>query len=189
MDKQSHIIENNHGYPKIFIDGSTESVMTAATDEEFIIISRFESDEITVSPMTSDHMSANDNVRMIDLNTAIWDAALFNPYCEMMEGNNIDSPVKLRSWPLFTRLKFMPFHIKLTKLMAAKPYSLSKIHELTGMPMNDIINFYNATLTAGLIAKPIVEIVPGNTPDQNKKVKSAKKGILAKLTNHLPDIH
>lgn len=152
MDKQSFAIENTNGFPKVLIDGLTGNVWTTATDDELIFISSFDKDELVVSPVTNDDMpAASDNLRMIKISTAIWKAALFNPYTEILDGSSTDTPVKLRSWPMFTRLIFLPFHVTLARLMTEKPRSLSEIQQLSGVPMQDVINFYNASLTAGLI--------------------------------------
>jgi hypothetical protein len=87
------------------------------------------------------------------LDTVVWQVGIACSKGELLAGHDLEQPVKLKAWPNFTRNGFHQLHFKLAAIMARQPISLLELKKISGIPLEEIVNFYNAAVAVGLIER------------------------------------
>ncbi|VAW94491.1 hypothetical protein MNBD_GAMMA23-2277 [hydrothermal vent metagenome] len=182
LEKKCYMIRSA-GLPDIYLDGiNSRFIIETNTDdvEKYLNIdfNTIESEEISYEQLNenSNHMP------VAALNGILWRCALACSNGKLLPGHSENIPVKLTSWPNFSRQGFKPNYFKLAAIMAKQYISLAELNTQTQIPLEEIIDFYNASFAVDIIA------TNSNKPDSAKLVEtkdSKQKSILKKLAQRL----
>ncbi len=174
---------NVNGYPSVLIHGKGNSLATSATQEQLRVILATAKEAITIEKLEAqDFPSApSGDTELSPLDSSLWAAGLLWRSGTLINQCGPDQPVKLKAWPNFTRNTFFPEHLSLSAALAVQALSLNKLHETTKVPMDEIICFFNAAYSIGLI-----DVNPDQSaPPATRAVKNDNKrqGLLSKLAH------
>ncbi len=182
IEKKCCLIRST-GLPDIYLDGiNSRFIIETNTDDvgKYLNIdfNTIESEEISYEQLNknSNHMP------VAALNGILWRCALACSNGKLLPGHSENTPVKLTSWPNFSRQGFKPNYFKLAAIMAKQYISLAELNTQTQIPLEEIIDFYNAAFAVDIIA------TSSNKPDSAKPIitkDSKQKSILKKLAQRL----
>lgn len=116
------------------------------------------------------------------INNLIWYAAIAGSQGKVIKGFNIDEIVQLKRWPDLN-LPGCRRLIKLAAFMHGNAADLTTVHQKTGIPLDEIINFFNACYITGLIKK-----MPA-TDFHEKNLDKEKLDLVAKIGKRLKQFH
>lgn len=138
--------------------------------------------------------ASNGNVTVASLDAALWTAGIMWRPSPLIGDVTLDTPVRLKAWPNFTRNNFFSEHLKLSAALAVNAVTLQRLHEMTKIPLEEVTCFYNAANAVGLIEIEKEEAPahgetnsakqtspPSTTPRKDTK----RQGLLAKLADRL----
>jgi len=124
------------------------------------------------------------------LDACLWKAGVCCSTGEILQGHSMDSAVKLKAWPGFTRHDFKPAYFKIAAILARHAISLNKLVAALKVPEVEIINFYNAAYAVGLIdivgetrSEPVSAVHNEVKPALNPL--SSSKSLFSKLARRL----
>jgi len=174
---------NVNGYPSVLVHGKGNSLATEATQEQLRTILATSKDNIIVEDIEASDFPAapSGKTALSPLDSSLWAAGLLWRSGALIDKCGPDQPVKLKAWPNFTRNSFFPEHLSLSAALAVQALSLNKLHETTKVPMDEIICFFNAAYSVGLI-----DINPDHSaPAVTRTVKNDtnRQGLLSKLAH------
>jgi hypothetical protein len=119
---------------------------------------------------------------IVQFSQVLWSAALFGSQSQLVSGHDLDTVVRLKAWPNFSRLDFEPPHMALAPLMASQALSIRQIAAKTKMNTAVIIGFYNAALVTDLLeVTPSAQVVSAPEPVADNK----KTGLFARIARRL----
>lgn len=116
------------------------------------------------------------------LDGELWRSGISCSQGQLLPGHQADVPVKLRSWPNFSRQGFKPEFFKVAAQMAKRAESLEALSRLTQVQLDVIIDFYNAAFALGLIESHQPQAAQ---PAQTRELSSQRKSLLGKLAQRL----
>ena len=169
--------------PEIYVDGINRRfiIETNSDDIEKYISINFNTIQVEeISPDVLDKNSSHMHVSA--LNGILWRCALACSNGKLLAGHSNNIPVKLSSWPNFSRQGFKPDYFKLAAIMAKQYISLNELSKKTLIPIEEIIDFYNAAFAVDIIITQTTQSVI-QKPDSVKEVK--QRSILKKLAQRL----
>lgn len=177
-DKLNLQVNVNNG-PTLFINGASKTIWHDgdSVDLDTLLQSAPETMSVAVLDNVDDPTG-----QIFALDNLLWKAAILCSEGEILEGHVMDQPITLRAWPNFTRQSFDPTHLKISALLAKESMSLNQLSSLCQVPIEHVINFYNAAFAVDLIERR-------NRPreDSEKKRKSTPvlKDMLSRLAKKL----
>lgn len=171
------------GLPDIYLDGINGRfiIETNNDDIEKYITTDFttiESKEISTEQLNK----SSNGMAVSALNGILWRCALACSNGKLLAGHSESTPVKLASWPNFSRQGFKPDYFKLAAIMAKQYISLTELNKQTQIPLDEIINFYNASFAVDIIETRNTE---SDIPKPGTIKNSKQKSILKKLAQRL----
>lgn len=171
-------------FPDVFIDGTNNSMASTIPQTEVVGFVKQPLDNVVVDQLKSSEFAVHSNKMNIQsLHNTLWVAAIECSNGQLLPDNSLDIPIKLRAWPNFTRNSFKPEYLQLAAILAKQAITLSQLQQLSGVPLKEIINFYNAAHAVDLIDKVEKDT---NEPAATKPAISAqKKGLLVKIALRL----
>jgi len=116
------------------------------------------------------------------LDNLLWLAGVEFSHGRLLPGHDMEKPVKLKAWPNFTRNGFRHSQFKLAASMASKPVSLTELANNTGVPIEEVIDFYNAAYAVGLIDQ---QAAPQAGKQKQKPVPSSRRGLIGMIARKL----
>jgi len=126
----------------------------------------------------------NHSVKQLEihaLNGLLWRIGIHCSGGVLIGGHGVDTLIRLKAWPNFTRNSFNPKHLKIAAAMARQPTTLMQLKHVVELPLTDVVNFFNASLMIDLIDEN-----PSDTaivPLTEKTV--VNRGLLKKLAERL----
>lgn len=88
----------------------------------------------------------------ISMEALIWETALYGARGRVPKGTILDSPVRLKHWPNFTRILLFPEAMRIAALLSEHTYSLTKTAQLLKIDERCIYSFYSAAYALGLVS-------------------------------------
>lgn len=169
--------------PDFFIDGRNHCLATTATDTEISLLIKSPPDSLTITRMNPDSFAVHSNDLSIQsLYNLLWLAGIKCSKGKLLPEHKLDTPFRLRAWPNFTRNSFIAEHLKLAAVLAKQTMNLTKLAELTQVPITEVINFYNAAYAVDLIEfRAATDVVA--SPSQPRNI--VRQGLLAKIAKRL----
>ncbi len=171
------------GLPSIYIDGVNGRFITEKSTDDIekylnLDFNSVESKEISYEQLNE----YSKNMPVAALNSILWRCALACSNGKLLPGHSENTPVKLTSWPNFSRHGFKPDYFKLAAIMAKQYISLMELNRQTQIPFKEITDFYNAAF-----AVDIIETVTDKSKlKKTGPIKSSQnKSILKKLAQRL----
>jgi hypothetical protein len=128
----------------------------------------------------SDFMRATKGMPLTRLHDLIWLAERHGSRGTLLQGHSVDMPVRLKVWPKFNSRHVRPDYLKLAALLSKQPLTLRMLAESSGVPLANVIDFYNASVAFGVIEK--METAHVVTPPPKP---SANGGLLGKIAKRL----
>ncbi len=116
------------------------------------------------------------------LDNLLWLAGVEFSHGQLLPGHSMDHPVKLKAWPNFTRNGFRRSQFKLAASMASQSISLTALADSTGVPQEEVIDFYNAAFAVGLISRDAEQ---DNGKQKTKRAASQKRGLIGMIARKL----
>ncbi len=174
---------SSSGLPDIYIDGINNRfiIETHIDDiEKYIAVdfNTIEAKEINYEQLNK----ISQNMSVAALNGILWRCALACSNGKLLAGHSANTPVKLTSWPNFSRQGFKPDYFKLAAIMAKQYISLNELSEQTQIPLEDIIDFYNATFAVDIIeTQTTLSSKQKPVPIKNNKQQSILKKLAQRL--------
>ncbi len=179
---------NVNGYPSLMVNGVRNLLATELGAEPLKAVLAAPSSKAVVENMDIANVptSSSDSINVSSLDGALWVAGIMWRSSVPLGECDLDTPVQLKAWPNFTRNNFFSEHLKLSAALAVRPISLNKLHEMTGIALEEIICFYNAAYAIGLININNQESSE-NTIKANPTLKkdAKRQGLLSKLADRL----
>lgn len=123
----------------------------------------FQLRELASFPLNMDKVNINllprrqarvdpENGRSItSLDALIWKIALFASRGRAPVGTSLNAPVRLKSWPNFTRLLLSPGALRMAALWTEHSFSISQLSKTLKLSSSDVLNFYSAAHAIDLV--------------------------------------
>jgi hypothetical protein len=181
---QRHILHlRSKQLPDFFIDGHNHCLATSASDAEINLLISSPPDAFTITRMNPDSFAVHSNDLSIQsLYNLLWLAGIKCSGGKLLPEHKLETPFRLRAWPNFTRNSFIAEHLKLAAVLAKQTMNLNQLAELTQVPLQEVINFYNAAYAVDLIEYRHDADVAAS-PSQPRNI--ARQGLLAKIAKRL----
>lgn len=171
------------GQPDVYIHGIEKTIYARGDNATFEVY--FETGPSELSWQTMDAAEIKNCVRDLTphaLDAELWQAAIISSNGKLMPGQRADVPVKLNTWPNFSRQGFRPDFFKIAAFLAKRAVSLNELSKLTEIQLDTIVDFYNAAFSVGLIEQSAdTETVKNPQRVLNKD----RKSLLGKLAERL----
>lgn len=175
-EKQCLRVKTHKG-PTIFINGTNKTIWQKSDgsgDIEDVLAS--EPENLTVN--TIHEITAEPEGQIYALDNYLWKSAILCSNGKILEGHVMDQPITLKAWPNFTRQSFDPMHLKMSALLAKESMSLNQISSLCQIPIEEVINFYNAAFAVDLIERR-------NKPREESEAKRKSTPVLKDMFTRL----
>ena len=171
------------GLPDIFVDGINRCLATTASEAQLDQLVRTPLDSITIDQLDPASFAVHSNdMNIQSLHNLLWLAGIKCSAGKILPGHSLDKPVKLRAWPNFTRNTFAAQHLKFAAILARQAMSLRQLAETTQLPLQEVVNFYNAAFVVDLIEfKDAAAAVQGLATRRDPE----KPGLFAKIAKRL----
>ncbi len=173
----------SEGLPDIYIDGINNLFVTEKNTNDIEKYLGVNFNTIKIKEISPEQINErSNNMPVAALNGVLWRCALACSNGKLLAGHSENTPVKLTSWPNFSRQGFKPDYFKLAAIMAKQYISLAELNKQTQIPFEEIADFYNAAF-----AVDIIQTIT-NKPDTAKPAvikNSPHKSILKKLAQRL----
>ncbi|VAW97798.1 hypothetical protein MNBD_GAMMA21-510 [hydrothermal vent metagenome] len=167
----------------IFVDGSGKTVYS---DSEQVIPTTFivaDTKNITVSEFNQKEFKSQvKDITPHALDAELWHTGIECSKGKLLPGHRTDVAVKLKAWPNFSRQGFKAEFFKIAAHIAKQPISLDELSKISQVPLNIIIDFYNAAFSVGLIDTDTANI---NRKIPQKCMPPTRKTLLGKLAERL----
>ncbi len=86
----------------------------------------------------------------IPVDAFLWRVAFWASQGRVPSKTDLKTPVYLKQWPNFTRLKTLPNSMRIVTLLIDKPRELPLISQVLGIPYKDVFALYSAANAIGL---------------------------------------
>lgn len=116
------------------------------------------------------------------LEALIWKIALFASRGRAPVGTNLSTPMRLKSWPNFTRLLLSPGALRVAALWTGHSFSVSQLSKTLKLSNSDVLSFYSAAHAIDLILIGD-EVVEAEAPPLPKR--TGVKGLLGSILRRL----
>lgn len=166
--------------PSLIVDGQTKTISHSHTEAEFDRI--YDTPPSSLSINFLEQAQNDPAAKVIAMDSVLWKAAIRCSNGKIIEGHPLDLPVTLRAWPNFTRQSFDPAHLKLAALLAKESMSVNKLSHVSQVPVEDVINFYNAAFVVNLIER---RSKPREESQDSRKASPAIRDIISRLAKRL----
>jgi len=163
--------------PTIFVNGANKTIWQkndTHIDIEEILASAAE--KLVVN--TIHEITAEPEGQIVALDNLLWKAAIICSNGKILDGHVMDQPITLKAWPNFTRQSFDPMHLKMSALLAKESMSLNQLSSLCQIPIEQVINFYNAAFAVDLIERR-------NKPREDSELKRKSTPVLKDMLSRL----
>jgi hypothetical protein len=128
----------------------------------------------------SDFMRATKGMPLTRLHDLIWLAERHGSRGALLPGHSLDMPVRLKVWPKFNSRHVRPDYLKLAAMLSKQPLTLRALAQSSGVPLANVIDFYNASVAFGVTET--METAPVVTPPPKP---STSGGLLGKIAKRL----
>ncbi len=143
----------------IFIDPSEHWVFTDFSDATLreLCTERFNEAELLLSEFEDGESAkyvegwAQCRETPIDVDSFMWDLALWTYNGLLPTGTRLDYKVELKTWPDLQRMTLIPFSMRIAALWTACPVSLIETVEVLNVPPEHVFKFYACCHTLGLL--------------------------------------
>lgn len=181
--KQEILHLRSEHLPDFFIDGHNHCLATTATEAEISQLITTPVDTFSISRLNPESFAVHSNDMSIQsLYNLLWLVGIRCSDGRLLSGHKLDMRFRLRAWPNFTRHGFIASHFKLAALLARQAMTINQLAEQTQVPLNEVINFYNAAYAVELIE---YQSESDEEPDSASPRNLAKQGLLAKIARRL----
>lgn len=170
-------------YPDLLIDGLNRSMATSTDFDEVRELFQVPIGQLHIEKLSSNEFSEHTHgLNITTLHNLLWMAGIECSGRNLLPGHSLNSPVKLRAWPNFTRNDFKPDFLKLAAILARQAVTLSKLSEMTNIPEQDVVSFYNAAYAVDLIERNVTE---QKSPVTQREIQPEKTSLFAKIAQRL----
>jgi len=170
------------GLPDIYVDGENKIFVIATNSDDIDKYFSNNFEEVCLKKISHEEFNKNTvNMKISSLDSILWRCALTCSRGQLIPGHTVETPVKLVSWPNFSREGFKPEYFKLAAILAKQFISLASLSKQVEKPIEGIIDFYNAAFAVGIIELGDKNSINKSTAKTNKK----RKTILSKLAQRL----
>jgi hypothetical protein len=128
----------------------------------------------------SDFMRASKGMPLTRLHDLIWLAERHGSLGALLPGHSLEMPVRLKVWPKFNSRHVRPDYLKLAAMLSKQPLTLRALAQSSGVPLANVIDFYNASVAFGVIET--MHTAPVVTPPPKP---STSGGLLGKIAKRL----
>ena len=136
----------------VYVNGKTSTIATELSLNSVDTLSNTPVETLVVKTISEDlFQSFSQDLNILALDGVLWQAAISCSRGIILSGHSLDTPVKLKAWPNFTRQSFNPIYLRLAAVLARQATTLNQLKSETNVPLKDIVNFYNAVYAVGLI--------------------------------------
>lgn len=182
-DQGEYLRIQGSGCPVVYVDGVQRVIATAATAGTLRKLAAVPFEELRVQMLTrEDYAGASQGLLLSPLYSLLWTAGVECSGGVLLPGHNAYQAVKLRAWPNFSRDNFVASHLKIAAALARQPLNLIKLAELTQLPFEAIVNFYNASYAVDLIdaGDKIVAVEP-----EQRSVSDEARSLFSRIAQRL----
>lgn len=104
---------------------------------------------------------SEDASRYVSFDDFLWRTGLWVSDGQLPKDTDLVTPITLRHWPNMTRLGKLPHAARIAALLIKTPMSLPAVAKVLNLPMSDVVTFYNAAASIGLIEQGGSAVSPG----------------------------
>jgi hypothetical protein len=175
----------------LFVNGAENMVATSATSDAFWQITHTHSNNISIMQLSAaDFNVLAKGQRIVPLKNLLWTTAIYLSRGQLAtDAISLDDEIQLKVWPNFSRLDFEPDHLRLATVMVSRALSLKQIAHQTGLPLEFVINFFNAAWVMDLILIQPKTTRIAKQQAQGRQIQQPKQeiksGLLQKIANRL----
>jgi len=171
------------GLPDIYLDGINGRFIIETNNDDIEKYITADFTTIESKEISGEQLNKSSNGMAVSaLNGILWRCALACSNGKLLTGHSENTAVKLASWPNFSRQGFKPDYFKLAAIMAKQYISLAELNKQTQIPLEEIIDFYNASFAVDIIKTRNSE---ADIPKLGVIKNSKQKSILKKLAQRL----
>lgn len=106
----------------------------------------------TVRPLTPSDTPARSS--SCGLTALIWQTSLWSSRGRLMDGVQLDTPIRLRQWPNLTRLSPIPEAMRIAAFWVRFPVSLRMTVKMLNVPPSHVFDFLAAANAVGIVEIP-----------------------------------
>lgn len=182
-EKKAVVRISSANCPDIYVDGLNQSLVTSASAQEISQIVKTSLDKLKVEALPGSGFAVHNSAMNVStLHNILWMAGIECSFGKLLQGHDLTTPVKLKAWPNFTRYSFKAEHLKLAAAIAKQAMDLTSLAKVSGVAIDDVINFYNAAFAVDLIE---VGGVTNQEAVPQKKVAASHRSLLDKIADRL----
>jgi hypothetical protein len=179
MLKQA-MVRVEHDGRIVLIHGPSQCIYTSLDSGELASLSRQTEAVQSQKLSESDFMRAAKGLSLTRMHDLIWLAERHGSQGVLLPGHSADVPVRLKVWPKFNNRHVRPEYLKLAAMLSRQPLTLHALAESSGVALPQVIDFYNASVSFGVVEK--MESAPVVTPPPKPANSS---GLLGKIARKL----
>ncbi len=172
------------GMPAIYIDGN-KSTIASQMDYDHVLEVGLHNEQHHLHSSEfaeKDVDTTADDISLSSLDNFLWELTLKSSENILPDDIDLDTPIKLKAWPNFTRHGFHPDNFKIAALLARQPNSQRNLIETTGLDETVISRFINSCYAVGLIeAQRDVAV----EPVAEKQISQERSGLFHRLAMKL----
>ncbi len=184
-DQKKCVKIEEEGMPTIYIDGN-KSTIASEMDYEHVLEVGLHNNEHHLHKSEfgeKDVDTAADDISLSSLDNFLWELTLKSSENILPDDIDLDTPIKLKAWPNFTRHGFHPDNFKIAALLARQPNSQRNLIEATGLGEEVISRFINSCYAVGLIEVQNDEN-PVEVPEK-RQISEERSGLFRRLAMKL----
>ncbi len=114
-------------------------------------------------------------LKPIDIDAFLWDLALWTYDGALPAGTDLKKKIVLSYWPDLPRFTPVPNAMRIAALWVSCPMTLLETSEVLKISMEDVIRFYTAVSSLGLIKDGSQNENPGNQPELSRTTVRSEK--------------
>jgi hypothetical protein len=117
------------------------------------------------------------------IDSFLWASTLYASRGRLLAGYSENSYMQLKRWPDFSMFAHEPEHFRIAAFMLKKPTQLKTIALKTGLPIEQVINFFNAAVILKLVDiksnyQQTSQVKNVNTNEKQSILKSVLKRLI-----------
>ena len=122
------------------------------------------------------------------IDTFLWKVALWSSKGKIPRGIELNTPVRLKRWPNFTRLLVTPHAMRIAAILHKQPHNLFDVARLLDVRQQYVLAFFSAAYAQGLMElHPVIvdHDLPHHEPVIQPQNQNPRSSILKKILQRL----
>lgn len=134
-------------------------------------------------------VAASSNAACVPADIMLWNVALWTARGRLRRGLSLDTPVRLRRWPNFTRMIETPHAMRIVALLMAAPLTPRSLCRRLAIPQRQIFSVLSAAASVGLVERVARPVAAVETERAARVPPTAHRNLLSRILGRLVGAH